>query len=578
MPRKSVNHSGRKAKRSTPERVKAANQNTADSVPNRSKVSRTHENANLVVQLGRSNGALGDREDLFAKAFRFSPHPIGITELDTGRCLDVNDACLDLFGFCRDEVVGQTTLMLGIWPDPRERAKFIERLKAEGSVRNYELTMRTKNGALRQFLVSSELITVDGRPCLVTVGNDITEQKRAEEALHRAHEELELRVAERTAELTRANERLQAEVIARKQTEEALREREALTRAFLDSSATVAWMKDAEGRHVYISPSFERRFNVRLEDWRGRTDFELWPRDIAERFRENDVVVLKENRVIEVVEQAQEADGGRSWWLSHKFPFRDASGKQYVGGLGVDITDRKRAEEALRESEEALRRNQDELRAVAGQLLSAQDDERKRIARELHDDYNQRLAALAVDLQVLSQSLPASLSGAHGQLSAIQKHVDVLSDDVHELAYQLHPPLLDEVGLEVALRDLVTDFGRREQVAAIFAAHDLPHLIPKAVASCLYRVAQESLRNAATHGTPSKIIVKLTGSPQGLGLSVQDDGKGFEPRQANPPSHRGLGLISMEERLRLLNGAFAVRSRPGYGTKVCAWIPLTGAA
>ncbi|MBH0203861.1 MAG: PAS domain S-box protein [Nitrospira sp.] len=161
-----------------------------------------------------SVGSVG--EELFAKAFRSSPHPIGITELDSGRCLEVNDACLEIFGFQRDEVVGQTTLMLGIWPDPQERVQFIDRLKAEGKVRNLEVSMRMKDGERRQFIISTDLITLGGKPCLLTIGNDITERKRAEEALSRAHEELEERVAERTAELGRLNEWLQAEITERK--------------------------------------------------------------------------------------------------------------------------------------------------------------------------------------------------------------------------------------------------------------------------------------------------------------------------------------------------------------------------
>jgi PAS domain S-box-containing protein len=99
-------------------------------------------------------------EELFAKAFRSSPHPIGITELETGRCLEANGACLEIFGFRRDEVVGQTTLMLRIWPDPQERARFVDRLIAEGLIRNHELSMRVKSGDLRQFLISSEVITL----------------------------------------------------------------------------------------------------------------------------------------------------------------------------------------------------------------------------------------------------------------------------------------------------------------------------------------------------------------------------------------------------------------------------------
>jgi len=240
-------------------------------------------------------------------------------------------------------------------------------------------------------------------------------------------------------------------------------------------------------------------------------------------------------------------------------------------GVATSIA-RKRTEDRLRDNERALTRSREELRELTGQLLTAQDDERKRIARDLHDDYNQRLAAVAVDLQVLGKSIPGAMQD---QMTAIQKQVEALSDDIHDLAYHLHPSLLDDVGLEVALRDLVQTFGQREHIGVRVSFHQVPGQLPKAIATCLYRVAQESLRNVAKHGKASEAAVTLSGSRLGLGLSVSDMGKGFAPDQPAAPNHQGLGLKSMQERLRLVNGVFNVQSRPGYGTKVCAWIPFS---
>lgn len=240
-------------------------------------------------------------------------------------------------------------------------------------------------------------------------------------------------------------------------------------------------------------------------------------------------------------------------------------------GVATSIA-RKRTENRLRDNERALTRSREELRELTGQLLTAQDDERKRIARDLHDDYNQRLAAVAVDLQVLGKTMPAA---AQDQMATIQKQVEALSDDIHELAYHLHPSLLDDVGLEVALRDLVQTFGQREHIEVRVSFNQVPEGLSKSVATCLYRVAQESLRNVAKHGKASEAVVTLSGSRFGLGLSVRDTGQGFASDQPAAPNHQGLGLKSMQERLRLVNGVFTVQSRPGYGTKVCAWIPFS---
>ena len=145
------------------------------------------------------------------------------------------------------------------------------------------------------------------------------------------------------------------DVTDRKQVEATLRESEERFQAFMDHAPSIAWMKDEHGRHVYRSKPAQTRYGFRTEDWLGKTDFEIWPRPIAEQLRKNDLAVLASGQVLEVIEETTGPDGRPRCWWSFKFPFRDASGKRYVGGVGVDITERQRAEAALRESERRFR-------------------------------------------------------------------------------------------------------------------------------------------------------------------------------------------------------------------------------
>ncbi len=150
-----------------------------------------------ITERKQAEEALRVSEERFAKAFRSSPHPIIVTEIETGSCLEANDASLQLFGFQRQEVIGQSTLTLGLWPSPAERKRFVNQLNAEGSLRNLDMTFYTRDRTPRRFLVSCELIDLNGKKCMVTVGTDITEQKRAEEALRRSEQEVRLAFEER---------------------------------------------------------------------------------------------------------------------------------------------------------------------------------------------------------------------------------------------------------------------------------------------------------------------------------------------------------------------------------------------
>jgi signal transduction histidine kinase len=235
---------------------------------------------------------------------------------------------------------------------------------------------------------------------------------------------------------------------------------------------------------------------------------------------------------------------------------------------------RDEAEESLRENHTLLQRKQKELGALAARLLTAQEEERKRIARELHDDLIQKLAVLAIRTEWLEKHLPASPELTRQQLRSLSGRVAELSAEVRRMAQQLHPSILEDLGLAVALRSYIDQFSKREGVRVEFTNRELPETLPPDISSCLYRVAQESLRNAAKHAHTKEVMVTLALSNSGLSLSVKDKGVGFDPDSVIGGG--GLGLVSMRERVRLLNGSFSLSSYRGTGTEVLAWIPLPG--
>jgi signal transduction histidine kinase len=235
--------------------------------------------------------------------------------------------------------------------------------------------------------------------------------------------------------------------------------------------------------------------------------------------------------------------------------------KPYLVGVGVDICERRRAET--------------ELKNLGERFITAQEEERIRLARELHDDTSQRLALLAVQLEQLSNNLPERKSQLTASLLDLHKQVTELAWDVHRLSRRLHPSVLDRVGVVPAIRSLSEDVHRQSGITVRFTSNDIPVPISKAVSLCLFRVAEEALNNAVRHSGASEIAVELIGDLGEIRLRVSDSGRGFETERAD--ESEGLGLISMKERLRLVGGTLSVTSAPTRGTEIEARIPLASA-
>jgi PAS domain S-box-containing protein len=246
-------------------------------------------------------------------------------------------------------------------------------------------------------------------------------------------------------------------------------------------------------------------------------------------------------------------------WVNHLAGVfaRDASGRATrTHGVLRDVTERKRVEEELHE--------------LSRRLIGAHEEERALLARELHDDVSQRLAVLAIEAG--RAELSAQDGAQKEAMRAIREGLTLLSEDVHSLAYQLHPSVLEELGLAEALRAECERRGRQGRLSLSLDLGPLPTTVAKDTALCLFRVAQEALNNVARHARATTVTVRLRQEDDGLLLVVGDDGVGFEEEQARKSPH--LGLASMRERVRLVHGAIDVESAPGRGTDVIAWVPV----
>jgi signal transduction histidine kinase len=209
---------------------------------------------------------------------------------------------------------------------------------------------------------------------------------------------------------------------------------------------------------------------------------------------------------------------------------------------------------------------------LSGRLINAQEEERSRIARDLHDDMNQRLGLLAFGLSQLSGKLPAG--EAKLEIQELWQQTSGLSQDVHRLSHELHPATLEQLGLVAAARALCAEFSKKQGVEVYFTEHDVPPQLPEQVPLCLYRVLQESLQNIAKHSEASVVKVELDGGRDGVHLTVEDDGIGFDPANQG---QGGLGLLSMRERLRLVGGSIRIDSAPSQGTSVKVLVPISAA-
>jgi PAS domain S-box-containing protein len=355
------------------------------------------------------------------------------------------------------------------------------------------------------------------------------------------------------------------DITERKHAEQSLRESEDKLRLLLDSTAEAIYGIDTEHRCTFCNSAFLRTLGYQhIDEVVGKNMHYL----IHHTRPDGTPFPIEECRIHRVtrIREGAHADDELLWRADGtSFPveywsYPQRRGLEVVGAVVafIDITERKLAAAALAN--------------VSRKLIEAQEQERTRIGRELHDDIGQRLALVAVEMQRMHDD-PHTFAGVRRRLGGLRKRITEIAADTQSLSHELHSARLQYLGIAAAMKGFCREFGEKQKVKIDFKVHDLPSRLSADISLCLFRVLQEALHNAAKHSGGQRFEVRLWGIADEMHLTVNDFGRGFDREAAK--TRQGIGLISMEERLKGVKGTLSVDSRPGRGTTIEARVPVS---
>jgi PAS domain S-box-containing protein len=340
----------------------------------------------------------------------------------------------------------------------------------------------------------------------------------------------------------------------------ALKESEGRFQRMANTTPSLVWMCDGEGKVTYLN---DTRIEFTGRDPSAGYD-DVWTKyihpDDIEAVLSANALGLERHEKFSKQYRLRRKDGDYRWMFDVAAPRVNGDGS-FAGFIGsaADITDQKLAQEALEK--------------VGGQLIEAQEKERSRIARDLHDDICQRLAILSVELEQAGRN--GVSPSTKKKLEEIEQHCAEITTDIQSLSHQLHSSKLDYLGLVEGTRAFCDELSNQFEVNVHFRSNKVPRALPKDISLCLFRIMQEALHNALKYSGVREFEVDLRGTAQAVQLEVRDAGVGFEVDVAKRGA--GLGLVSMQERVHVLHGQLRVESRPGAGTTVLASVPFIAA-
>jgi PAS domain S-box-containing protein len=457
---------------------------------------------------------------------------IGVVDREY-RLILANRQYLKMRNMTREQVVGRFV------PDVLGKEVFETVIKPKldecfrGNVVRYEMrfsypTVGERDLLLSYFPIKAANGTIDR---VVSILHDITDRKRAEEVLLEMNRTLEVQGS-------------------------LLRSREELLSVFVKNVPAGVAMLDRDMRYLQVSDRWCGDYLLGRADILGRSHYEIFP-DMPERWKEVHRRALQ-GETLRADEDRWDGQDGARWTRWEVRPWKTVEGE--VGGILIfaeDITHRKQMEESLSD--------------MTRKLVEAHEQERARIARELHDDITQRLAMLAIEIDHMQELRPEIPSEMRDRAHELSKRAKEISSDIQSLSRELHSSALEYLGLEAGMRSWCKEFGERHKLEITFHSHDLQQP-PREISLCLFRILQEALQNAAKHSGAKRIGVQLAGNSGGIHLVVSDAGAGFDVKA--PGRSRGLGLTSMQERVRLVNGEISIESKPLAGTTIHVSVPL----
>lgn len=332
--------------------------------------------------------------------------------------------------------------------------------------------------------------------------------------------------------------------------------------AFMEHAPVFAWIKDERFRYVYVNPRARQFLGLSSELAHFKTDFALFPRAHAHRIRTNDEAALQGNSSSETMEDLPQSGGEPRYCWVLRFPLHDAAGRRLLAGMSVDITEKVRADEALR--------------ALPHRIIAAQESERRRVARELHDGVSQLLASVRFRLSSIESWLHERADDQlRRDMTRAKGHLDAATREVRAISHNLRPRELDDLGLVAALRSAAADLAEHSGLHVESRLARLRKRLPPEVELAFYRIFQEALANILKHASANRIQIELFRETGGITLRITDNGTGFAaPRRQNRSARASLGLVNMRERAEFISGTLTVKSVPHEGVVIEVWAPV----